>query len=633
MKRLLLILFAMLLMVSCSSPQVSAPDSSSEASGSGSTDSDSLNSESSDSESEDVPEETIDPVLQEVDEDVFYFVNELEYSRLYSQRIDGSDLKLVVDAYCYDVQQEGDTVYYLVGGDLCTYHIPTGQQQVLLENVMSYEVDGIHLAYTLDGAEDYAVDLRYHNLETHEDILLKSVVIGDFTIGYGYIYYSEYLWDEGTVPLYAYELSTQKTTILADQYSTCYSLLAAETGVYFQASAMDYFNHWYFTSSDGSETQSLENTLSEYDQLIAVTDSGFLALHEVYSEDSGATIHHYQNNGADAIIYSAEDNDSVYVTSLTNDRFLIQQSRYIEWGPVNEEYGYYENAAFQSKYYLLTAQGSLTPLDVTGELGTMYADGDFPVLDSSTARKPITAALHSLFVKNYGYEGAEPICSTTHLAWLGIADGLSDLAFLAAPTEEELAYLASKNVDVEMKLYGGDGLVFIGNSANPVTDLTHEQILGIYRGEITNWKEVGGPDHPITVYYRDDQSGSQRLFESLVFKGEELPDWENSGFMIMDDMSSIVDITLSDPYAIGYSIMTYLDDVYEEEALQVFSVNGVAPSPDSIADSSYAYHTKGYIVIRSDEPADSPARRLYDWFGCPVSDDLLKLNSVTPLSE
>ena len=207
-----------------------------------------------------------------------------------------------------------------------------------------------------------------------------------------------------------------------------------------------------------------------------------------------------------------------------------------------------------------------------------------------------------------------------------------DLALLAAPTEEELAYLQQQGVEVDMKLYGGDGLVFIGNAANPVTNLTHEQIIGIYRGKITNWKEVGGPDHPITVYYRDEQSGSQRLFEKLVFKGLEIPDFARMDFALMDDMSSIVDIILEDPYSIGYSIMTYLDEVYAEENLQVFSVNGTLPSPDTVADGTYPYNTQGYLVIRSDEPEDSPARRLFNWFGCPVSDDLLTFNSVTPLS-
>ena len=142
---------------------------------------------------------------------------------------------------------------------------------------------------------------------------------------------------------------------------------------------------------------------------------------------------------------------------------------------------------------------------------------------------------------------------------------------------------------------------------------------------------MGGEDHAITVYYRDDQSGSQRLFEKLAFKGQEIPDFEALGFQRIDEMSTIVDTCLYDPYAIGYSIMTYLGDVYQEADLTVFAIDGVTPSVDTVRDQSYPYNTQGYVVIRSDEAADSPARRLYDWFGSPVSDDVLRSCSITPL--
>ena len=175
----------------------------------------------------------------------------------------------------------------------------------------------------------------------------------------------------------------------------------------------------------------------------------------------------------------------------------------------------------------------------------------------------------------------------------------------------------------------GLGVNLSEDGADPAFNVL--QLLVIYRKEITNWKEVGGPDAPITVYYRDDQSGSQRLFEKLVWKGEEIPDFGALGFQIEDAMSSIVDMVQWDPYAIGYTIMTYLGDVYGEDALRVFSINGVSPSPETVADGTYAYHTQGYLVIRADEPEGSPARRLFDWFGCPISADLLDRCGVTPL--
>lgn len=101
----------------------------------------------------------------------------------------------------------------------------------------------------------------------------------------------------------------------------------------------------------------------------------------------------------------------------------------------------------------------------------------------------------------------------------------------------------------------------------------------IFRGEITNWSELGGADHAIRVLYRDDQSGSQRLFEKMVFKGEDVPDYEALGFERLDEMNTLVSACLDDPYAIGYSIMTYLNDVYSNEALLAFSLTGYSATP------------------------------------------------------
>ena len=207
------------------------------------------------------------------------------------------------------------------------------------------------------------------------------------------------------------------------------------------------------------------------------------------------------------------------------------------------------------------------------------------------------------------------------------------MALLAAPTQEEQDYLNERGVSVEMKLYGGDGLVFIGNKACGVEDLSLDQVRAIYRGEITNWAQLGGADHEIRVLYRDDQSGSQRLFERMVWKDEPVPDFEALGCERLDDMSTIVSMCLYDPYAIGYSIMTYLNDVYGNEDLLAFSLEGYEATPENVAAKNYPLGTQGYVVIRADEPEGSPARRLFDWFGSPLSDVILTRNGVTPLHD
>ena len=315
-----------------------------------------------------------------------------------------------------------------------------------------------------------------------------------------------------------------------------------------------------------------------------------------------------------------------YVASARDGKVLISCSASVEAG----DYGW----TTTTTYIVLDMESAkLYIVDLNGLYSELFADGDFPVMDSSTARKPLVQNIYRFFCLDTGYGGAEPLCSTTHGAWLNIADKKADIALLAAPTDEEKAYLAERGVEVEMKLYGGDGLVFIGNSACGVTDLTLDQVRAIFRGEITNWSELGGADHAIRVLYRDDQSGSQRLFEKMVFKGEDVPDYEALGFERLDEMNTLVSACLDDPYAIGYSIMTYLNDVYSNEALLAFSLNGYSATPENVRTGDYPLGTKGYVVIRSDEPEDSPARRLYNWFGSPLSDTFLTCCGITPLSE
>lgn len=97
-------------------------------------------------------------------------------------------------------------------------------------------------------------------------------------------------------------------------------------------------------------------------------------------------------------------------------------------------------------------------------------------------------------------------------------------------------------------------------------------------------------------------------------------------------MNTLVSACLDDPYAIGYSIMTYLNDVYSNEALLAFSLNGYSATPENVRTGDYSLGTKGYVVIRSDETEDSPARRLYNWFGSPLSDTFLTSCGITPLT-
>lgn len=331
----------------------------------------------------------------------------------------------------------------------------------------------------------------------------------------------------------------------------------------------------------------------------------------------------------------------------------------------NQSYYYYFNPEVNvedlnpdSSYYIVTDEASRDretmrvvdlmyfdtyPRDLMAEyfmnnedytvLGNYYLhnQSEFPIIDSSTARKPITEALYSYFMGDNGDRA--PLCSKTHGAWLNLADREADLVFLVKPTEEEEDYFREKQVDIECKLYGCDGLAFIVSPEAPVKELTSQQIKDIYEGKITNWSEVGGPDHEIHPFVRDSQSGSQRLFESIMWPDDNVPAFvSNLGdeneyiFTEYGDMGEVTEATIADPYAIGYNIVSYLNNEFLEK-IDLVTVDGAYPDAEHFADQSYFFTTKAYVAIRADEPEDSPARRLFDWIGSDAFDQIISENS------
>ncbi|MGE5679502.1 MAG: extracellular solute-binding protein, partial [Bacillota bacterium] len=83
--------------------------------------------------------------------------------------------------------------------------------------------------------------------------------------------------------------------------------------------------------------------------------------------------------------------------------------------------------------------------------------------------------------------------------------GMADLVTLPDDAKALTSVIAAK-----------DGIAIVVNPKNPVTGLTTDQIRDIFNGKITNWKEVGGPDAPITVVSREAGSGTRSSFEQIV---------------------------------------------------------------------------------------------------------------------
>lgn len=254
---------------------------------------------------------------------------------------------------------------------------------------------------------------------------------------------------------------------------------------------------------------------------------------------------------------------------------------------------------------------------------------NYPKMGGSLACKPLGQAVTATAL-GIDRETADSMIvfegsTTDNYKWL--LDGTFDIALVYEPSEEAKQLMEESECGVEMTPIGADGLVFIGNKDNPVTDLSYEDIAGIYSGEITGWQELGGKDEEIVPFQRNKDSGSQTLFDKLINLGDRLmeaPTDLMSGSMI-GLLEAVADYDGSDG-AMGYTVYYYLTNMEANtlDTAKIFDYEGVTPSNETIASGEYALSCDFYVAIRADAAPDSPERILYNWICSEQGKELIE---------
>src|SRR6185436_13210938 len=98
-----------------------------------------------------------------------------------------------------------------------------------------------------------------------------------------------------------------------------------------------------------------------------------------------------------------------------------------------------------------------------------------------------------------------------------------------------------------------DGLSVYVHSDNPVNELSLDQLALIFTGKTRNWKDLGGPDKPITVYSRENSSGTYEFFKEHVLKGQDF----TASAQTMQGTAALLQSISRDPNGIGYGGAAY----------------------------------------------------------------------------
>lgn len=168
--------------------------------------------------------------------------------------------------------------------------------------------------------------------------------------------------------------------------------------------------------------------------------------------------------------------------------------------------------------------------------------------------------------------------------------------------EEKAAIESAGGTVVETKV-AIDGIAVVVNPGNGVEGLTKDELGKIFRGEITNWKDVGGADKPIVLLSRDSSSGTYEYFkEDVLGKDAEYA----QSAKLLPSNQAIVDEVKSNVGGIGYIGLGYVN-----KSVKVLAIDGVKASTVTAADGTYPISR--YLYMYSNGQPEGVMKAYLDW--------------------
>ena len=170
-----------------------------------------------------------------------------------------------------------------------------------------------------------------------------------------------------------------------------------------------------------------------------------------------------------------------------------------------------------------------------------------------------------------------------------LMEGTTDIAQASRRMKfNEKQKIQEKGGQVKEVIIAYDALAVVVHPSNPVTNLTREQLEGIFTGKITNWKQVGGPDMKIIPYSRETSSGTYEFFKESVLRNRNYM----NGIMSMPATGAIIQSISQTKGGIGYVGLAYLNK--SVKPIHVSYDGGKSYTEPSVANTK----NKTYPIVR-----------------------------------
>ena len=231
-------------------------------------------------------------------------------------------------------------------------------------------------------------------------------------------------------------------------------------------------------------------------------------------------------------------------------------------------------------------------------------------LAGSTSMEKFANALAEAFMEKYPDVTVQAEFTGSSAGVEAVLGGQSDVGNSSRKLKDE-----EKEKGAVENIVAIDGIAVVTDPANTAADLTKEQLINIYNGTITNWKDAGGSDQPIVVIGREAGSGTRGAFEEIL-KLEDACKYANE----LDSTGAVMAKVASTPGAIGYVSLDVIDDT-----VKLLTLHGVEANEENIKTGDY-FLSRPFVMATNGEISaqNDLVKALFDYVYSAEGDELVK---------
>ena len=208
-----------------------------------------------------------------------------------------------------------------------------------------------------------------------------------------------------------------------------------------------------------------------------------------------------------------------------------------------------------------------------------------------------------------------------------LINGTTDICEASRPMKDkEKADLRTKrSLEAVEKKVALDALAVYVNDKSPLQEISIPQLSKIYKGEVKNWKEVGGPDKKIVLYGRENNSGTYGYFKEHVLAEKDFA----PAVQTLAGTSAVVNAVKGDEAGIGYGGIAYLEGIRALKVKKDDASPAIAPSLKTAQDGSYPL-ARFLFFYTAGEPTGN-TKKFADWVTGPEGQKVIDEVGYYPL--